>query len=307
MSDAYPGSLGDVAVQMLSSDYLEAASLTILFYDFFLTLGKESKRFWERPTWSSAIVLFYLNRYVGLSGYIVIAFFFMKPDFLVSTNSCSRFELFIQLHVGLIQIIISGILVLRTTALYRNDRRVKYGLCILVSLMVVNGLVQWCIRTFKGAQDSSVSQGVVEDSPLKRDCYIPYGHQQSIELASNWAFLLVLDTIVFILTIRKTLRVESLSGRSNLWSTLLRDGCIYFALLSISNVPNILVILLSPPYLKNLLPIFVNTLSSTAISRLMLNLRNPFQETPGAATPVVDRSRAKDDNDLEEGGTSRNP
>lgn len=58
----------------------------ILFYDFFLTLGKESKRFWERPTWSSAIVLFYLNRYVGLSGYIVIAFFFMKPDFLVSTN-----------------------------------------------------------------------------------------------------------------------------------------------------------------------------------------------------------------------------
>lgn len=38
--------------------------------------------------------------------------------------------------------------------------------------------VQWCIRTFKGAQDSSVSQGVVEDSPLKRDCYIPYGHQQ---------------------------------------------------------------------------------------------------------------------------------
>lgn len=89
MSDAYSSSLGDVdvAIQMLSSNYLEAASMVILFYDFLLTLGKESKLFWERPAWSSAAVLFYLNRYGGLSGYIAIAFFFWKPDFLISTNA----------------------------------------------------------------------------------------------------------------------------------------------------------------------------------------------------------------------------
>ncbi|KAF7422952.1 hypothetical protein PC9H_011116 [Pleurotus ostreatus] len=109
MSDVHPGSLDDVAAQMTYSNYLEVASLSmiqifsssptathhrlsfsptvaILFYDFTLTLGAESKRFWECPAWSSASALFYLNRYVGLSGYIVIAFFFMKPDFLVSTN-----------------------------------------------------------------------------------------------------------------------------------------------------------------------------------------------------------------------------
>ncbi|KAF4591231.1 hypothetical protein EYR40_009834 [Pleurotus pulmonarius] len=288
MSDAYPGSLDDVTAQMAYSNYFKIASLSmiqlfrsfscsssspflspvaILFYDFSLTLGTESKRFWEYPVWSSAAVLFYLNRYVGLSGHIVIAFFFLKPDFLVNTNapkSCSKFELFSELHVALIHIIISGILIIRTSALYNNDRRIKYGLCFLLFLMIVNGLVQWCIRTSKGPHGSPVNQAVVENSPLKRNCYIPYGHQQSI-------------------------------------------GCIYFALLLISNVPNILVILLSPPYLKNLLPMFVNALSSTAMSRLMLNLRDPLlrgsQETPRAITPVVDQSRAKGENDLE-GGSS---
>ncbi|KAF4581550.1 hypothetical protein EYR38_002879 [Pleurotus pulmonarius] len=270
MSDAYPGSLDDVTAQMAYSNYFKIASLSmiqlfrsfscsssspflspvaILFYDFSLTLGTESKRFWEYPVWSSAAVLFYLNRYVGLSGHIVIAFFFLKPDFLVNTNapkSCSKFELFSELHVALIHIIISGILIIRTSALYNNDRRIKYGLCFLLFLMIVNGLVQWCIRTSKGPHGSPVNQAVVENSPLKRNCYIPYGHQQSI-------------------------------GQ------------------------------LSPPYLKNLLPMFVNALSSTAMSRLMLNLRDPLlrgsQETPRAITPVVDQSRAKGENDLE-GGSS---
>ncbi|KAJ8691062.1 hypothetical protein PTI98_010668 [Pleurotus ostreatus] len=207
MSDAYPGSLGDVAVQMLSSDYLEAASLTILFYDFFLTLGKESKRFWERPTWSSAIVLFYLNRYGGL---------------------CSKFEIFIQLHVAFLHIIISSILVFRTAALYNNDRRVKYGLGFLIFLMAANGVVQWCIYGFGVSQ---VNQDVVENGPMKRDCFLPFGDNQGIEFACDWTLLLVLDTTVFFLTIRKTLPMvmNEPSGRSNLWAALLRDGCIYFA------------------------------------------------------------------------------
>lgn len=35
-----------------------------------------------------------------------------------------------------------GILVLRTSALYNNDRRVKYGLGFLMFLMAVNGVVR---------------------------------------------------------------------------------------------------------------------------------------------------------------------
>ncbi|KAL4262725.1 hypothetical protein AB1N83_004833 [Pleurotus pulmonarius] len=324
MSDAYPGSLGDVAVQMLSSNYLEAASLTIIFYDFFLTLGKESKRFWERPCWSSATVLFYLNRYGGLSGYIAIAFFFYRPDFLISTNrygqylafrgsgsknfSCSKFEIFIQLHVAFLHVIISSILVLRTAALYKNDRRVKYGLGFLMLLMAVNGVVQWCVHGF-GV--SEVNQDVVENSPLKPDCFLPFGYNQGVEFACDWALLLALDTTVFFLTIRKTLPMvrDEPSGRSTLWAALLRDGCIYFALLSVSNMANILVMLLSPPYLKTLFPIFVNTAS---ISRLVLNLRDPslrnsYQTPKPIAPPLAVEHRPRANSDDLERGTPRNP
>lgn len=44
--------------------------------------------------------------------------------------------------------------------------------------------VQWCIRTSKGLQGSPVNQAVVENSPLKRNCYIPYGHQQYVLFVS---------------------------------------------------------------------------------------------------------------------------
>lgn len=50
--------------------------------------------------------------------------------------------------------------------------------------------------------------------------------QLSTEFASDWAFLLVLDTAVFILTVRKALPIvrEDPYGRSSLPGALLRDG-----------------------------------------------------------------------------------
>ncbi|KAL4266839.1 hypothetical protein AB1N83_002723 [Pleurotus pulmonarius] len=335
----YPGSLIDVVSQMFCVNYLEVASLTILFYDFLLTLGTESKRFWERPGWSTAAVLFYLNRYGVMSGYIAITYFFFSPDFLVSTKvrclqlapfrlltshtrqSCLKFEVFIQLHVAYTHVIIGCILILRTSALYNGDRRVKYGLSSLIVIMSINGGVQWYLSTFAGPQGPSVNQTIVKNSPFHPGCYIPYGHLQGVEIASEWALLLIFDAAVFFLTIRKTLPLvrNDRSGNSNLWVSLLRDGSIYFGLLSISNVANIFVLLSSPPYMKPLFPIFVNTLSSTAISRLMMNLRDPFLRNPqrlptkaapvAEALPVVEIVRTTRKDDLEAGSPSapKNP
>ncbi|KAF9496419.1 hypothetical protein BDN71DRAFT_1588954 [Pleurotus eryngii] len=226
------------------------------------------------------------------------------------------------------------ILILRTSALYNNDRRVKYALSSLIILMSINGGVQWYLSTFTGPPGPSVNRTIVENSAFHPGCYIPYGHRQYIEIASEWGLLLIFDATVFVMTIRKTLPLvrNECSGNSNLWVALLRDGSIYFALLSISNLANICVLLSAPvslrcsmtpkqnllrllqPYLKPLFPIFVNILSITAISRLMLNLRDPFlrnpQVTPKQVTPeaglqaVIEIVRAKDDL---EAGTSSEP
>ncbi|KAF4583585.1 hypothetical protein EYR38_002340 [Pleurotus pulmonarius] len=117
----------------------------------------QTKRFWGRPGWSTAAVLFYLNRYGVMSGYIAITYFFLAPDFLVSTKaelfsqpsdrsqqllSCLKFEVFIQLHVAYTHVIIGCILILRTSALYNGDRRVKYGLSSLIVIMSINGGVR---------------------------------------------------------------------------------------------------------------------------------------------------------------------
>lgn len=176
----------------------------ILFYDFLLTLGTESKRFWERPAWSTAAVLFYLNRYGAMSGYIAITYFFFAPDFLVNSNVCRfplpplrsltshavrgridslhihraslnkspaarnlkclfSFTLLIRMSSLVVSNTIkssivrlqpythsyhSGILILRTSALYNNDRRVKYALSSLIILMSINGGVRRALPTY---------------------------------------------------------------------------------------------------------------------------------------------------------------
>jgi hypothetical protein len=51
----------------------------ILYYDYFLTLPMEIERFWPQRTFSWALFLFYLNRYLALLGEIPIIILYFLP------------------------------------------------------------------------------------------------------------------------------------------------------------------------------------------------------------------------------------
>ncbi|KAH9955844.1 hypothetical protein BC827DRAFT_826161 [Russula dissimulans] len=125
--------------------------------------------------------------------------------------------------------------------------------------------------------------------------------------AIAWTGVTVFDSIVFTLTLYKAFTI----GRGiRLLDVIVRDGTIYFSVLFIMNLANILSLRYSPPLLKTATPTLTNVfvsiqplmifasvsiliiasrLSITLVSRLVLNLRE--QSAVLAYRPAVETER----------------
>ncbi|KIM63503.1 hypothetical protein SCLCIDRAFT_745712 [Scleroderma citrinum Foug A] len=92
-----------------------------------------------------------------------------------------------------------------------------------------------------------------------------------------WGAQLVLDVVIFLLTLWKSLQSRT-SNHKSLMYVFLRDGTMYFGVISAVSVANLVILLNS---LENFTTYLTNTLSVVMVSRVMLNLRNPNLATPG--------------------------
>ncbi|KAJ8508246.1 hypothetical protein ONZ45_g9477 [Pleurotus djamor] len=75
-----------VLLQVTIQNYVEVISLAILFYDYLLTFDLEVERFWRRPKLSLVPILFFVNRYGVLLGYVPTVVMLLRPDFLLPGN-----------------------------------------------------------------------------------------------------------------------------------------------------------------------------------------------------------------------------
>ncbi|EIN09105.1 hypothetical protein PUNSTDRAFT_52499 [Punctularia strigosozonata HHB-11173 SS5] len=108
---------------------------------------------------------------------------------------------------------------------------------------------------------------------------------QADRLTIAWSGQLLFDCIIFALTAARSVYRSKeqvfLPGALHprvsgaLFTVLLRDGAIYFAVLALSSLANILTFVLSSPALRGVLTIPTNVLAATLISRLMINVRDP--------------------------------
>ncbi|KAJ8508242.1 hypothetical protein ONZ45_g9472 [Pleurotus djamor] len=130
-----------------------------------------------------------------------------------------------------------------------------------------------------------------EPGTQEKLCINVLNQLQGVQFAGMWVGLLILDMAVFSLTLRKTLALlRECPSSGSLWSGMMRDGAVYFgsSVLSITNLTNILMLLLAPPALKTLLADSINILAATMISRLMLNLRDTsIMKLKGSTTVLV--------------------
>ncbi|KAI6001118.1 hypothetical protein EDC04DRAFT_1065505 [Pisolithus marmoratus] len=211
---------------------------TILYYDYLLTLRREVDFFWMKPRRSWMFVLFVANRYITLLSRV--------PAMIIA---------------GIIMII-------RVYALYMKSRRVLLFLVLVILAGI--GVGCWAILS-----PSPSTARFVPIPPLRNGCNVPTTYEQAERNAIAWSGQMAFDAIVFVLTLWRTLRVRRLGNRT-LLDIFIRDGALYFGLMTGANVANITTLLVcNTSTTKSLFLGFTNTISSIMISRLMLNLRDP--------------------------------
>ncbi|KAF7350147.1 hypothetical protein MVEN_01317100 [Mycena venus] len=276
-----------IQLEINANYYLNLVAFSLLFYEFFLTFNLEVSRYWGlAPT--APNVLFFLNRYGMLFGTVPIVFQYFwtttnTPQKLASTHTawrnrdltCTRCETLHTYHewfAVVSQIIIGVMLILRTYALYERNRRVL-GLMVFVSAGVI-AVGAWSVI-------SGPSPKPGDDVPqldLYIGCSTGMSSSQSTGLAAAWAGMGVFDCTIFMLTLYRALSRRHAPGL-DLVTVLLRDGSIYFAIIVVVNLSNILTFVLAGSYSRGVPTTLANVISSIMISRLMFNLRDPSLST----------------------------
>jgi len=180
----------------------------------------------------------------------------------------------VQIHAGLLCLI-------RVYALYGQSRRVLIFLAFigLLSLVTAAGAIVASRRT--GDDVTPVLSSFVGCSQ-----FMPSVKGRSSAVA--WTVLSVFDSVIFSLTLYKAFVI----GRgTRLLNVIVRDGTIYFLVLFIMNVSNIFNLRFSPPFLKTSTTTITNVLSTTLITRLVLNLREQNSTLSDLPTTVETMGR----------------
>lgn len=238
--------------------YAAFVSITLLWYDYGLTLPAEVSRFWPGPL-NCASFFFYLNRYSSLFIHIPMLVNYLTQGQLTH-DMCRHLQLYHQYISVISQVIVGVMLVIRTYALYERDKKVLLLIVAVVVIALVVGL--WAFLSTKSLSRQSTL------------CFPPLTKEEGTRFGAAWSGMLVVDTVIFVLTFRKAV---SLGNRRNvkLLKLLIRDGSIYFIIMIAANLFNVLTFLLGGCETRGIGTTFTNAISSIMMSRLALNLRDP--------------------------------
>ncbi|KAF7299838.1 hypothetical protein HMN09_00990700 [Mycena chlorophos] len=267
-----------VQTQLQQLNFLNLISYTLLVYEYFCLLSAEVDRFWckSRSRTTFPAILFFVNRYVTLLGnlpMVIVALWNAAP-------SARKTATYHQFYIIITQGIVGIILVLRTYALYGRTRRILIALIVLA--LTTTALAAGGMLISLRAPDAGVSFGAAGG------CVATKGRIQSLGLLMAWAAMGAFDCTIFGLTVYRTLRDGMWAQTGSLHSQffgqfkgmrllqiLLRDGAIYFLVMVLFNVANMITFLVGNAFNRGLPSVLGNVLSSIMITRFMLHLRDP--------------------------------
>lgn len=259
--------------QFLLDSYAILVPSSILIYDHVATLPEEIDFIWCHPKALSAI-LFLVNRYLAFSNIFALAVNFLP----ISDQGCSIYERFRPLFFFVQQMIVCLILTLRIYALYGRSKHLLSWMA-MISLVLV-GII--FVGYFRDHSDTATD---IQGS----DC-----HQTGIYVRNGaaWIAMFGYELLIFVLTVFRTCKTRglprlSLISRKNILDIIFQDGAMYFAAMTLVNLPNMLMYFRGSVDTRGSLATFTSCMSVTLISRLMLNLHKSI-DTGIFSTPARD-------------------
>ncbi|KAG1771988.1 hypothetical protein EV702DRAFT_630238 [Suillus placidus] len=147
--------------------------------------------------------------------------------------SCSTYMLVRELSLFLSQIAVCLILTLRIYALYGRSRR-------LLSCMVITGIALTGGASAGSFGDNSNTATYIQGS----DCHNTFTAETAARYGLAWVAVFVYELLIFVLTIFRTCKTRgfllSSSSSRNILDIIFQDGAMYFAAMTLINLPNIL-------------------------------------------------------------------
>ncbi|KAF4616037.1 hypothetical protein D9613_011373 [Agrocybe pediades] len=249
-----PESLAQAVMHLQAGKYFQIAAYVMLIYDHLLTFSVEVERIWK-PKFSGASILFLINRYATPLQFIVIIDAFQDPIWTKDGAST----------IALIAVC-EAIMILRVYALYGRSNWILGFLGFLWALQIVLSSVG--IKTGFAVPLPPGLVGCIfsGSSPL---------------FPAIWVTPLITDTCIFALTMWRTRAylVRRSTGTPTL-QLFMRDGFLYFFAILAANLLNMLLFFIAPADLRAIAASFSQLLTSTMVSRLVLNLRSlSYSET----------------------------
>ncbi|KAI0646486.1 hypothetical protein C8Q79DRAFT_926435 [Trametes meyenii] len=211
--------------------------MTIICYDFLLTLGRERQHIWRRG-FSRSVLLFYAARYSALSNapFVVIDLTHW-PTMSDSSKSISCGIITrVQMVLDIVLLVASG--VFSALRVYALSGRKLWLLVTIMSLALVNPAI--VIRTFA---DMAISSYILDGTDLRACSY--YSQMPDIAYEKPPKFLtmieglagarlsnVLVDLVVLLITWARmwpaTREAASLNFTSKFASVFMRDGTMYF-------------------------------------------------------------------------------
>ncbi|KAF9262734.1 hypothetical protein L218DRAFT_1000304 [Marasmius fiardii PR-910] len=274
----------DDHVQAVYEHYMHQILLvlpaTFLIWDHIITLGSEIQYVWSHPKSRSSYFFLFL-RYFGLlsmisivavelypleeEGYVRLA---LGPKTRTNRNHsrrCKRFSRYRDILYVITHLIVCFLLTLRIYAIFNRDNRFLAFMCgsVVVSLGVVIYVI---VRQKKIPY------------PFQITCHDGQSVESAHRVVWAWIAVFIYDAILFFLTAVRTFRYYFRTRPDPgvlhfpLLSLMFRDGAMYFGVMALVNLPNILTYYIAGPFMRGGLSSFTSCIAVTMMCRLMLNL-----------------------------------
>ncbi|KAH9926357.1 hypothetical protein B0H21DRAFT_764173 [Amylocystis lapponica] len=209
--------------------YCALAAAALFTYDYVITLGQELKLVWGRKA-TGANILFMLNRYLTLAHVWLSA----APLWGCASGPCDSCYAIIEVGIVLGSLINGFWAVFSALRVYAIHSR-KWKLPLLVLLL---GLVPAATNLYNASQLGVVTTDGECDIQNKT----PTTAQNKFAISTR-VCVLASDTLVVLTTWRITYGIKRAANAANmkvsLTTLLLRDGTIYFVVLSLLNIADI--------------------------------------------------------------------
>ncbi|KAJ6466328.1 hypothetical protein C8R45DRAFT_1172842 [Mycena sanguinolenta] len=275
MSQTVPPVLNDVADTM-RTNFVGFASFTILVWDHVITFSDEVEYIWKGKKKGPIIYLFIFNRYFTPLGFIINLFAYLSPTWTIERFVISVLAPHQSPEASNLPVV-GAMMLLRINALYPTQRWIT----VLLGLMLVveTGVNAWLISRGEPVLHNQAS-GVHACSMIFDPAI---SHAAS---ASAW-YPLLYDSIVFALTVNRTLPSIRKKQAGFIVKRLLEDGVLYYSVIFSITFVLTFMIVAAPPGTKNICAQMEQLITVAMMSRITLSLKKAGRHGEIVPTPFL--------------------